>query len=352
MTAEKLPGSQTMFRDDEKSPFEIGCFMPKDAEGIVALYRAVYGDHYPVKSIYDAQEIIRQEETRETRRMVARSPEGEVIGHIAVYRSILTVPNRDLYEIGQLMIRPDYRKKGVGSHLDHTFACEILQKHTLDIWGEAVASHILSQQMAIRDGFIETGLEMDIMPKSDTPLPTGSSAGGRVSVVLFFRISTEHPQTLYIPRVYEDFFRFLYEEIGHGYTLEISGGELPGGTRTGGSMDMIQNAGIARITVTGVGSDFSGWIQERESEAAGAAPVVTQVILPLSVPWVGTAVDILRKKGYFIGGALPRWFGEDGILMQHHTGIPNFEGASMYTKRAQEIKGRVYDDWKAVTGRM
>ncbi|MCK9630235.1 MAG: GNAT family N-acetyltransferase [Methanoregula sp.] len=334
----------------EDIPFEIDCFRPKDADGVVALYRAVYGDHYPVKSIYDAREILRQEETRETLRMVARNPEGEVIGHIAVYRSILTVPNRNLYEIGQLMIRPDYRKKGVGSQLDHTFAREIIQNHTLDIWGEAVTSHLVSQQMAEQNDYIETGLEMDIIPKSDKPLPTCLSVGGRVSAVLFFKITTERPQTLYIPCVYEDLFRFLYEEIGHGSTLAISGGELPGGTRTGGSMDVLQNVGIARITVTGVGSDFSGWIQERESEAAGAAPVITQVILPLTMPCVGTAVGILRAKGYFIGGALPRWFGDDGILMQHHAGIPNFEGVSVYTKRAQEIKERVYDDWKTVTG--
>jgi len=87
------------------------------------------------------------------------------------------------------------------------------------------------------------------------------------------------------------------------------------------------------------------------NEAEKRGIIVTQVFMPLTVPWTGAAVDILRKRGYFIGGALLGWFGDDGFLMQKHTGTPNFEGAHMYTKRAKKIKEFVYEDWKTVTGK-
>jgi hypothetical protein len=53
--------------------------------------------------------------------------------------------------------------------------------------------------------------------------------------------------------------------------------------------------------------------------------MVIQVWLKFSSPWNGKVVDILRRKGYFLGGSLPRWFDEDGLLMQkvnHSVGAP------------------------------
>lgn len=38
--------------------FDVGSFRPEDAEGIVRLFRAVYGEHYPIKLFYDPQAII------------------------------------------------------------------------------------------------------------------------------------------------------------------------------------------------------------------------------------------------------------------------------------------------------
>jgi len=333
---------------DELS-YTIDDFRPGDAEGVVALYRAVYGENYPVRSVYDTKEIIRQEENHETYRMVARSPAGEVIGHVAVYHSVPPVPNHELYEAGQLMIRPDYRQTAVAFELMHACASEIPQKHNLGLWGEAVCNHLFTQQMVAREGFVETGLEMDLMPESSYNLPTSQTAGGRVSAILVFRLYSPHPQTLFLPSVYADFLKFIYEGVEDTYTIAISTAGLPSGTKTKGTMEVFNEAGVARITVNIIGSDFAGWIGKYEKKAAKSNVIVTQVFMPLTVPWTGAAAGILRKRGYFIGGALLRWFGDDGLLMQKHAGTPNFDGAHMYTKRAKRIRELVLDDWKAVT---
>lgn len=82
--------------------WKLDLFQPADAPGIVTLYREVYGDNYPVKAVYEPQEIIRQEELGECWRAVARTGGGEVVGHVAFYRS--SPPNPRLYEHGQLMV--------------------------------------------------------------------------------------------------------------------------------------------------------------------------------------------------------------------------------------------------------
>ena len=59
--------------------WKLDLFQPADAPGIVTLYREVYGDKYPVKAVYEPQEIIRQEELGECWRAVARTGGGEVV---------------------------------------------------------------------------------------------------------------------------------------------------------------------------------------------------------------------------------------------------------------------------------
>ena len=75
--------------------WRLDLFRPADAAGVVALYRQVYGDNYPVKAVYEPQEIIRQEERGDCWRAVARTEGGEVVGHVAFHRS--SPPNRQLY---------------------------------------------------------------------------------------------------------------------------------------------------------------------------------------------------------------------------------------------------------------
>ena len=57
------------------------------------------------------------------------------------------------------------------------------------------------------------------------------------------------------------------------------------------------------------------------------------------------AVDILRKKGYFLGGVLPRWFDHDGILMQKLFCSPDFDGIRLHSERSHKILEMVKQDW-------
>ena len=66
--------------------WELALFQPRDAAGVVALYREVYGDSYPVAEVYDPAALVRQAEEGVTWRAVARSHNGAVIGHIIVRR--------------------------------------------------------------------------------------------------------------------------------------------------------------------------------------------------------------------------------------------------------------------------
>jgi len=45
--------NEVISRDSTGEPFEVGLFRPEDAQGIVSLFRAVYGESYPKKVLCD-----------------------------------------------------------------------------------------------------------------------------------------------------------------------------------------------------------------------------------------------------------------------------------------------------------
>jgi hypothetical protein len=84
-----------------------------------------------------------------------------------------------------------------------------------------------------------------------------------------------------------------------------------------------------------------------EKNAIDKPCTIIQVMLKSSLPSMGEAINVLRKRRFFLGGILPRWFGDDGFLMQKIIGQPNWEGINLYTDRASQILRFIKDDCEA-----
>ena len=76
--------------------------------------------------------------------------------------------------------------------------------------------------------------------------------------------------------------------------------------------------------------------------------VVSQASLNMNDACVGEAVDILRERGYFFGGPLPRWFDTDGLLMQKLDCPPDFEGIVLGSDFAKELLAFIREDRERV----
>ena len=326
----------------------IRLFEPEDAAAVVDLYRAVYGEEYPYKGVYDAAQIVCQHENGDTYRMVACTPAGEVVGHVALYRS--SPPNRNLYEVGQLMIRSDHRRSTAAFTLLPQALAEIPSRYGLEaLWGEAVCNHLFTQQMTVREKFCETGIEVGLMPAA-----AGATAmqqkptGERGSVVAAFRLCQDRPQTIFVPAVYEEQLRFLYDGTGCDHTWRLVDDTLPAAVTTDGSVQTFPGAGVARFAFPSIGGDFEQRLVCMECEASAAGAVVTQAFLRLTDPGSGFAVAILRRRGYFLGGLMLRWFGDDALLLQKVRLPIDFGAIQLYSKRARRIRDLICQDYGAV----
>ncbi len=328
----------------EELAYDIRLMRPEDAPGVVELYRAVYGDEYPIKAVYDAAGIIEQQSSGDFIRIIAVTEQGQVLGQTAIYRSCISNPG--LYEEGQGMVLSSYRNQGILERCMEYAHSRIYPQITDQIWGEAVCNHVYMQKAGAKMGAFETGLELDLMPAAS--YQKEQSSHGRVASLLMFKTFKNVAQTIYLPVVYEDSLCYIYSVRDFGHTFLPANEPLPL-IPTVGQTEIYQGAGVARFTITEPGMDLEAYLLQQEKEALQSDVSVFQIYLNLALPSTGAAIEILRQQQYFLGGVLPRWFDSDGILMHKMLHEPNYADIQLYSDRARRILALIQADREAVT---
>jgi hypothetical protein len=322
--------------------YEIDIFRPDDAAGVAQLFREVYGNDYPVKIVYDPDGFANAVAKQDYIPVVARTPEGDIVGFSSFYRS---APNLKLYEIGLGMVSSKYRRTAILGLLMRRLVKAALTSSGFDaFFGEAVCNHVLTQKGTAVFKTVETAIEVDLMPSE--VYEKEENTVGRVSTVVSTRTLVPRPHIIYVPEIYDDYLAYIYSEFDDSRTLKRSDGKLPSDRSSGLTVQTFEGAGVARISINGTGSDFETILDSKEKEARSKGVIVMQVWLNLSLPWIGICVEILRSRGYFFCGTFPGWFGEDGLLMEKIAGRPNWEGINLYTDRAKQILRFIKDDWE------
>ncbi|MBN1103576.1 MAG: hypothetical protein JXL84_09215, partial [Deltaproteobacteria bacterium] len=294
----------------------IDVFQPADAKGVGDLFRRVYGEGYPVKYYYDPDQLNESVATHETAPIVARSPRDGIVGTVSGFRS---APNPGLFEIGAGLVLPEYRGQGLNNRLI-TYIMENEDLHVrfgmVVIWGESVCNHTYMQKTTAHQKVVEMAIEVDLMAAE--AYTKEQSAAGRVASIAAFRTYRPFPHTLLLPPCYQDLLCALYEDFDDRRTFRIAG-ETPAekGIRTVLTEQSFEFASLVRVGFYSLGGDFEGVLSDLETRCRDRNIDLVQIWLKLTDPAVGWAVQVLRGKGYFICGALPRWFEQgDGLLME------------------------------------
>jgi hypothetical protein len=323
--------------------FEIGIFRPEDARGIADLFRSVYREDYPIKVFYDPAALTRANETREYVSIVARTPGKAVVAVQHVFRS---APCSALYEVGAGLVSTQYRRLGLNKKtLQFLYEEWIPENPSIEqTLGEPVCNHPYQQRVVSEFAHVEMALEVALMPAA--AYQKEKSAPGRVAALMVFRTYKPRPHTVFLPQVYGKQLRFIYGALDDTRTLASSDMVLPQADQSSGEVTVFDFAQVARVAMHRVGFDLAGYVEDLEKNLIERGVVVIQMWLQLAWPWVGAAVDVLRRRGYFLGGPLPRWFNYDGLLMQKVLGQPGFDQIQLYASRAQEILEMVREDWR------
>ncbi|MBA4390792.1 MAG: hypothetical protein C0399_07625 [Syntrophus sp. (in: bacteria)] len=322
--------------------YTIDLFKESDAAGVAELFKDVYGDGYPVKIVYHPEELVKAFQAAEYIPVLARTGDNRIVGYTALYRS---APHKGLYESGQTLVLPDYRKTPVAGLLFRRTMKIASKLPGIDaLFCEAVCNHTHVQRAAIMFKHVETAIEIDLMPGE--AYEREKSASGRVSAVDMFKTFVQKPHVVYVPEVYENFFPFIYNGFDDSRTLIASTAGIPSFGQTEMTTRIFDFAQLARITMHEIGTDFEAQFDTAEKHVMDKHCTIIQVMLKSSLPCIGEAINVLKKRRFFLGGILPQWFGEDGFLMQKVLGRPNWEGINLYTDRAIQILRFIKDDYQ------
>lgn len=327
----------------DREALTIAFFRPEDAEGIAKLFTEIYGDSYPAKIVYHPDQLIKAFENRDNIPIVVRTPDNRVVGYSSLFRA---APNQGVYEKGNGAVAKDFRNAGVMSMI-FQYVREMLSglSDIKAFFGEPVCNHIYIQKAALANlPFKETALEIDLMPAQ--AYEKEKSATGRVSTLLMFITVAPKPHTVYVPEMYKEYLGYLYDGFDDARSISPAKNGLPASRQTRIETQIFDFAQVARIAVHEAGTDFEKVLVSEEERILCQKVEVIQVSLKLSWPWIGEAAALLKNHGYFFGGMLPQWFGEDGLLMQKIIPPPNWEGIHLFSERAKRILEFVKTDWQ------
>lgn len=326
----------------------IDFFQPQDAQGIADLFREVYGEGYPIKMYYDPEALTLGNARGDCCSIVARDETGRVVG---VTHGVRTAPFEGLYESAAGLVSKAYRSQGISKRLQwfllHRWA--VSRPQVAGLFGEPVCNHLQLQKTWQDLGAVETGLEVALMPAE--AYDREKSRQGRVACLTAYLPVKSRPHSIYLPEVYTEALTFLYQSFIEERTFASSVEPLPKDHPTQHQIRVFAFASIARVVFQDIGFDLETCLEEIEGERKARDLKVVQVFLKLGCPWIGAAVNRFRAKGYFLGGVLPRWFDEDGLLMQKLFCPPEWEEIQLYSDRAREILEIIRADRDRVTGR-
>jgi hypothetical protein len=260
-----------------------------------------------------------------------------------------SAPCRSLYEWGVGLVLKECRNWGVNNRLGDFVCNEFVPGNPQieELFGEAACNHPYMQRAIGRLNIVETAIEVALMPAE--AYTREKSAQGRVATLAGFRRYKPKPHRIFLPPAYERELRGIYDRLDDVRDVALSEGEMPGARTTRAHLMVFDFARVARIAVPESGDDFPKLVSVLEKEALAKNAVVFQVWLNLTEPWVGAEVNILRERGYFFGGPLPRWFDGDGLLMQKLLCPPDFEGIVVASDVAKHLLEFIREDWRRAT---
>lgn len=326
--------------------YEIGNFRPEDAEGVVSLFREVYGEGYPIRLFYNPDDIVKANRDGAYYTGVARAG-GKIVG---VCHLCCSAPWKSLYESCAGLVLKEHRNAGIIKEImSYQFEEFVPQMPGIEeVFGEPVCNHPYMQQLVASMSVVETGIEICLMPAA--AYDKEKSASGRVATTIVFRCYRPRMHRVYLPGAYERNCRAIYSRLGYEREILVSGEKIPADKKTRAEMTVFEFAGVARIAVHEIGADFSKRISCLEKDALLKNVEVIQVWIDITAPWAGEAVEELRRRGFFFGGVLPRWFDGDGMLMQKLFCPPSFESIVLVSDWSRELLEVIREDWKRAGG--
>ncbi|MEI8355859.1 MAG: hypothetical protein WCG31_07210 [Deltaproteobacteria bacterium] len=328
-----------------ESPFSIKPVDASCANMVPEVFRSIYGDNFPVEYVYHGNQILEEIESGRLNSAIALNTKGIPVGYVAIY---INSPNCRLWEGGNLLVVPGCGDGDLARALFRHFLRpeNMPESASAGMFVEAVCHHYFTQVGCSKSGFVDCALMLDQTDREDFKEHAPETERG--ACLLQFYEQSDPISECYLPDHYFDLLQGLLKNL-RPRRVRSGSAPLPVEGDTARSDRYFAGAGMCRVSVSSIGSDWGTFLDELLVQARLRQVTSLQLVLSTALPYISAAVEEMRQRRFFLGGIFPRWFGADGIMMQQVLDKrPDYEGIKLYTAGARELLASIREDWKSV----
>lgn len=336
-------------------------FLPvtiEDAEDVAKLIYRTYSYTYPKEDLYYPERIINYLETGKKFAVIARDENKLPCGYFAVIKH----PNSKIGEVGEAVVSPNYRSRGIMTLMMTYLVNTAKDKHLEGLFGEAIGLHPISQKVNAKFNFNSTAILLDLYPNvqqkgfKKTELQdkkiyvANNNKDLRVSVVFDFLPLTKRKEVFaYLPAKYKHILKDIFQNIG----IKVIDKRV--------SNYFIKNISSfkttisykyenASITVEQYGEDFIYRITKKVNSLMAKGIKVVYLDLPLDEPFTKNICEKLNKLGFVFSGLMPIYYkNHDFLRLQKMSGKFDTKSLVLFSETAKKIKRQIQKDLKCIT---
>lgn len=327
-------------------PLDISSLQLNDIPHLINCVRRCYGDTYPNEMMYDPIKLKEAVETKLMHSVVARQPDGSVIGHCAL---TFEGTGNTSPEAGKMIVDPDYRGHHVAENMARKRIEIARQMEMPGFWTECVTNHPFSQHEMISFGAQETGLLLGVDPASMMQMQgLENHSDTRMSLLAFYLPLNDIRQKIYLPKHHLQFARALSKVMKIEREIEDETQSGHGVTSSSVKIDDVEKT--AQINITHIGKDFSSHVTAALKGLDNLELASIYLDLPLNQQAASHAYVELEKIGFFWGSWIPNYSNNGDILrLQKLNQSVNFDEIITARIEGESIKKYVESEWLRVS---
>lgn len=304
-----------------------------DAPAIARCFLDVYGHHYVHADVFSPRRYWAKVERGELIPVVARSGEGDVIGHLALERETGAL----VAERGEAVVLSAYRGHHLLERMTELLSAEAPKRGLHGIYAEPLTIHTFSQRNDERAGMPVCAVLLGANPESFRPKDIACPTAGQRQSYLrtFCFVQQPAPRTIMAPAPYKEVLLKIYESLGVAVTVAERSGTAFDESSTA---IKVNDRGYGTIQFERIGPNAAIELQQalRDVRALGARSV--QLAAPIGDPGLPLLTDAARGIGFFFCGLGPAFAdGADLFLLQMLTEPLDTGKLQLFADRTKEL---------------
>ena len=273
--------------------------------------RAVYGETYPVRWTYDADEIARRIEAGLLISAIAETSDGELLCHSGL---TFNAPGDVVGHGGQALTLPAARGRHIFTTVKRYLIAWATTVDLMGMYSEAVATHPYSQRALLDVGGHETGFLLGFMPGSVEDGVSKRSALRQSAALFFLRLRPGEERIVYAPTRHREIVQDTIEVCHFRSHLADAPAETRFPAETQLHVTLVPGDNVAEMTVMQVGRDLTARVDETRARLFSDGVDALYVDLPLDQPETAHVSESLEQLRLSYSGIFPNRMASGDVL--------------------------------------